>query len=34
MTDDEIKARKYHTVDWFTAQVPRFIPKPSVLIDG
>jgi hypothetical protein len=31
MTDEEIQARKYYNVDWFTARVPRFIPKPSVL---
>jgi hypothetical protein len=31
VTDDEIKARKYYNVDWFSERVPRFIPKPSVL---
>ncbi len=31
ITGDEIQARKYYNVDWFTERVPRFIPKPSVL---
>jgi hypothetical protein len=31
LRDDEIKARKYYNVDWFTECVPRFIPKPRVL---
>jgi hypothetical protein len=31
MRDDEIKARKYYNIDWFTERVPRFITKPRVL---
>jgi hypothetical protein len=31
MTVEEIEARKYCDVDWFTERVPRFISKPSVL---
>jgi hypothetical protein len=31
MAVEEIKARKYYNVDWFTDRAPRFIPKPSVL---
>jgi hypothetical protein len=31
LRDDEIKASKYYTVDWFTERVSRCIPKPRVL---
>jgi hypothetical protein len=31
ITGNEIQARNYYNVDWFTERVLRFIPKPSVL---